>query len=114
MKGRPQQIAALREEPVQRAAAVFDAAAADGEAHVAAPGRDPELCEQRAETRIGPVVEYEETGVHRYRPVVGDDVHRIGVTADVRSGLEYGDLVRLRKPAGDHIARDAGPDTTED
>ncbi len=78
---RPDQVPALREEPVGAAAAVLEPAVAarHRERHVRVASRHAQLREQPHQVRIGAVVVDEEAGVERHASLRRGDDHGIGV-----------------------------------
>ncbi|CAN5784675.1 hypothetical protein BH20PSE1_BH20PSE1_02350 [soil metagenome] len=71
---------------------------------------DAELAEQLDEVRIGPVVEYDEAGIHREPALTHDDVVRMRMTADVARRLEHGNVVFALQVVGNNVAGDAAAD----
>ncbi len=113
VEGRPQQVAALREQPVDRGAVVLQSGVrvAHGEAHGALLPLHAQLFEQRDEVRVRAVVVHDETRVDPVRLAFELDAVRVRVAAHVVTCLEHGDrMPGLVQAAGDDIAGDAGPD----
>ncbi len=97
-EGRSGQVAALGENRVQVGAAPFQRVAVgqrglNRERHVGGRQRHVQLGEQRLQLGIGALVEHQKTRVHGERHFAGQiDIHRVGVAAKVRTGLEQRDL----------------------
>jgi hypothetical protein len=106
---RAQRVAPLRKQRVDARAVVFEPVAfvTQRETHVRALVRDVKLVQQRDETRVGPVVEDDEPGIHREMPAFVLDIDRVGVTTDMGSGFENRDVVEGMQSCGDHHAGDA-------
>ncbi len=109
---RLQQVAPLREQRIQIAAAVLETArvAAHAEAHLGRLRRDAERVEQFDEVRVGPVVVDDEAGVDRVVAAAVAHVDRRGMPADARRRLVNGDLVARIEIVGGGKPGDAGAD----
>ena len=112
MKRRPQQIAPLCEQGVQRGAVVFQAASLV--THAETHGRwlrlNPQFVQQRDKVWIRPVVVNDKSGVDGVTLAIEFNRVRMGVPADVAGGLEHGDVVRGVQMMCDDIAGDAAAD----
>ena len=95
VKPRRDQMRALGEQAVRRAAVVLEVAApvADAEAHRRGLRGDAEAAQQPLEVRVVAVVEDDEAGVDVVGLVRRVDPDGVGVAAGVAGGLEHGDLV---------------------
>ena len=82
----------------------------DREAHVRGLAGDPELLQQRFEVGVVAVVEDDEAGVDRVRPVLGLDPDRVRVPAEPPRRLVDDDLVLAVQLVGGHQAGDSGSD----
>ena len=112
VKRRPQQIAPLREQGVERGAVVLEPArlVAHAEAHRACLRLDPQFVEQRNEVRISPVVEHDETGVDGVTFAIQFDRVRVRVAADMAARLEHRNVVVTVQTVRNHVAGDAAAD----
>jgi hypothetical protein len=111
-EARRDQIPTLREQHVEIAAGVFEAAVfvAHAEAHRGRPAADPQLVEQGDEIGIGPVVENDKTRVDGEAPRTELHVHRRRVPAEALARLEYRDRVPGAEIVSTSQAGDAGTD----
>ena len=113
-EARAQEVAALREQVVQRAAAPLEPrrVMADRERHRGRLRTHAELLEQPAEVRVRDLVEHHEAGVHRQgAPGAGfGDVDRVGVAAGAGIRVEERDVVVRAQEAQATEAAHAGAD----
>ena len=111
-EARAQQVALLREELRDAAAAIFQRAAGDGDAerHFGGVRGHAQRVEQAGQVRIVAVVEHDEAGIDRH--LLPADAHqlRIGVAARAGLGLEQRDRAALAQQPRGRQAGDAGAD----
>ena len=109
-----EEVAALGEEMVERAAAPLESGrvVADREGHRGLLGLHAEFLEQPAEVRVGHLVEDHEARVHRQRPPGAGlgDIDGVRVAAGAGVVVEDGDVVMGAQEAQAAEAAHAGPD----
>lgn len=109
MKTGSEKIAALGEQRIERCAVVFQAGALvlDAKAHIAVLPGHIELVEHGNEVGIGPVIENNETGIHRIALTGQFYIDRMGMTTRTTVRLKYRHFMLTGQFPGHHIARDA-------
>ena len=110
MKRRPQHIAPLRKEPVERGAVVLDQVifGVHTEAHLAGLRGLTDLVEQLDEIGVSPIVEDNKSGINRERLTGFVNIDGIRVPADVRRGLKHRDIELIAQLVRRDIAGNAG------
>ena len=109
------QVAALRQEGRQGAAAILERPTGDArrERHRAGLGGHAQMREHPGQERVGRLVVDQEPRVHRHGDPVERDRHGVGMAAQPRLSLENGDGVPpIQQPRGGK-AGDAGADNSD-
>ena len=101
------QIASLREQGIDAAARVLEAAVeiADAEAHVRRLAADAEFLQQGDKIGVGPVVVDDEARVHGIAPGTQLDINGGRVAPDLRPRLKHGHAVRAAEIMGRRTGR---------
>ena len=106
------QIAFLTENRRQIAARPFQRRIleADREGHLGFDAFDAEQRKKRDQVGVGLFIENEKTGINRMRLAVQRHIDRVGVTAEIGTGFEDGDVMVTRQQPGGRESGDTGTD----
>jgi len=109
IESRPQQVATLREQRIQRMAVIFQAApvVAHAETHRCRPRCNAEFVEQPNEMRIRPVVKHDEACVDGVTLAVKFEIDRVRMAARIVVGFKHRDVVLGAQPIRRHKSRNA-------